>query len=110
LKRYLVKRCKMRVIFNELAKYEFEDAIEFYELEYLGLGKRFKEEIKKSIKRIVEYPKAWPVERGEIRKYLVHKFPYKILYSTEEDHIYIIAVAHQHRKPNYWIDRIFDKT
>ncbi|MFH1562308.1 MAG: type II toxin-antitoxin system RelE/ParE family toxin [Nitrospirota bacterium] len=91
----------MKVIFNELAKYEFEDAIEFYELEYLGLGERFKKEIKTSIKRIVEYPNAWSVERGEIRKYLVHKFSYKILYSIEEDHIYIIAVAHQHRRPNY---------
>lgn len=96
----------MKVIFNELAKYEFEDAIEFYELEHSELGGRFKEEIKKSIKRIIEYPNAWPVEREEIRKYLVHNFPYKVLYSIERDHIYIIAVAHQHRKPNYWIDRM----
>jgi len=104
-----VKRYKMKVIFNELAKHEFEDAIEFYELEHPGLGVSFKREIKKSIKRIIKYPKAWSVERGEVRKYLAHRFPYKVLYSIEEDHIYIIAVAHQHRKPNYWIDRI-DKT
>ena len=26
-------------------------------------------------------------------------------YSLEKDHLYIIAIAHQHRKPNYWIDR-----
>ena len=101
-----MKRYKMKIIFNELAKYEFEDAIEFYEIKHPGLGRRFKEEIKKSIKRIIEYPKAWPVEREEIRKYLAHKFPYKLLYSIEKDHIYIIAVAHQHRKPNYWIDRM----
>ena len=82
-----MKRYKTKVIFNELAKYEFGDAVEFYELEQSGLGGRFKEEIKKSIKRIVEYPNAWSVERGEIRKYLVHKFPYKILYSIEEDQI-----------------------
>jgi plasmid stabilization system protein ParE len=100
----------MKVIFNELAKIELEDAVEFYELEYLGLGIRFKEEIKKSVKRIVEYPKAWSLEAGEIRKYLVHKFPYKILYSIEKDHIFIIAIAHQHRTPNYWVDRITEKS
>ncbi len=26
-------------------------------------------------------------------------------YEIEEDHIFIIAVAHQHRKPDYWIKR-----
>jgi hypothetical protein len=33
----------MKVIFNELAKFELEDAIEYYEVEHPGLGKRFKE-------------------------------------------------------------------
>jgi hypothetical protein len=48
---------------------------------------------------------AWSVERGEIRKCLLHKFPYKLLYSIEADHILILAVAHQHREPEYWTDR-----
>lgn len=95
----------MKVIFSNYAKLELEDATYFYELEFTGLGRRFKEEIKKAVKRISEYPKAWPIERGDIRKYLLHKFPYKLLYSIEVDHIFIIAVSHQHRKPDYWIDR-----
>ena len=95
----------MRVIFSKLAKFELDDAFEYYELEHAGLGKRFKKEARDSIKRILQYPRAWPVERDEIRKCLLHKFPYKILYSIEQDHIFIIAVAHQHRKPDYWIDR-----
>ena len=104
-----MKKCNLIVIFNEFAKYEFEDAIGFYELEYSGLGERFKEEIRRAVGRVVEYPEAWPVKRKNIREYLVHKFPYKILYSIEYDHIYVIALAHRHRKPNYWIDRIFDE-
>ncbi len=35
---------------------------------------------------------------------LLHKFPYKLLYALEHDHIVVIAVAHQHRKPDYWAD------
>jgi len=54
--------------------------------------------------RILEYPMAFAIERGEIRCCLLHKFPYKILFSMEKDHIFIVAIAHQHRKPNYWID------
>jgi len=43
--------------------------------------------------------------RGEVRKCLLHRFTYKLLYSVEEDHILVIAVAHQYRKPDYWVDR-----
>ncbi|NUO07716.1 MAG: type II toxin-antitoxin system RelE/ParE family toxin [Candidatus Brocadia sp.] len=95
----------MKVIFTNLAKLELEDATTFYELEYQGLGKRFKQEVEQSIRRIIEYPKASSIERGDIRKRSLHKFPYKILYSIENDHILIIAIAHLHRKPYYWIER-----
>ncbi|MCP4130992.1 MAG: type II toxin-antitoxin system RelE/ParE family toxin [bacterium] len=95
----------MNIIFDEIAQNELHDTIVFYELEVSGLGEKFREEIKKSIERIINYPEAWSVEIGDVRKYLLHKFPYKILYSIETDYIYIIAIAHLHRRPNYWIDR-----
>ena len=95
----------MKIIFSKYAKLELEDATHFYELKYEMLGQRFKEEVRQAVIRISQYPKAWTIERGEIRKCLLHKFPYKLLYSVENDHIFIIAVAHQHRKPSYWIDR-----
>ncbi len=95
----------MDVVFTELARNELDDAASFYELEFIGLGRQFKAEVKKAAVRVGEYPMLWSVERGEIRKCLLHKFPYKLLYSIEADHILIIAVAHQHRKPDYWVDR-----
>lgn len=93
----------MQVLFSELALKELDDATTYYELEYSGLGSNFRAEIKKSIERIVEHPLAWSIERGEVRRALLHRFPYKILYSIEKDHMFIIAIAHQHRKPDYWI-------
>ncbi|HXU34907.1 MAG TPA: type II toxin-antitoxin system RelE/ParE family toxin [Blastocatellia bacterium] len=96
----------MRVIFSTLAKHELEDSARYYELEHEGLGKRFKAEVKRAARRIARYPLAWSIERGEIRKCPLHKFPYKLLYSIEQDHIFIIAVAHQHRSPDYWVERV----
>ena len=93
----------MKVVFSNLASLELEDAIAFYETELEGLGLRFKEEIKSAILRIKEHPKAWSIERGEIRKALLHRFPYKILYALEKEKIIILAIAHQHRKPDYWV-------
>lgn len=94
------------IVFSEYAKLEMEDAATYYQLQLDGLGATFKKEIKLSLQRILKYPTAWSVERGEIRKYLLHRFPFKILYSIEKDHLFIIAIAHQHQKPNYWIDRL----
>jgi hypothetical protein len=79
----------MKVIFDKLAKLELDDASEFYEFEVPGLGDRFREEVKRGIRRICEYPSAWTREREDVRRYILHKFPYKILYSIEEDYIYI---------------------
>ena len=96
----------MKVLFDQLAKLELDEAVAFYEVEIKGLGRRFKHEVKSAIRRIQEYPYTWPKEKGELRRYLLHKFPYKIVYSVERDYLYIIAVAHCHRHPEYWIDRV----
>lgn len=95
----------MRVVFSSIAKKELDDAVQYYELEHPGLGGKFKQEVKKAALRISEYPEAWSIERGEVRKCLLHTFPYKILYSIEKDHAFILAVAHLHRRPDYWVER-----
>ena len=100
----------MEVVFTIFAKQELEDASGFYELEFTGLGKRFKAEVKAAILRIIEYPALGSVERADMRKYLLHKFPYKLIYSIEADHIVIIAIAHTHRKPEYWVAGNPDKS
>jgi len=74
----------MRVIFTSIAKLELDDAVRFYELEYSGLGRRFKEEVRKAVVRINAYPQAWSIEQGNIRKCLLHKFPYKMMYSSKQ--------------------------
>ena len=99
----------MKIVFAKLAKLELEDAIAYYELEYPGLGIRFKYEVKQSLDRIKKYPQAGAIQRNEIRKSLLHKFPYKILNSIETDHIFIITIAHHHRKPDYWLERKSEK-
>lgn len=96
----------MRVIFDELAKIELDDGREYYEIEVTGLGKRFKQEVKRAINIIKKMPKIGSPESENIRRYILHKFPYKVLYSIEKDHIYVIAIAHLHREPMYWINRI----
>ncbi len=88
---------------SEFAQIELDDAVLYYELEQQELGLRFKDEVRKAIDRIKKYPTSWPLECPDVRKCFVLKFPYKILYSIQKQDIVILAIAHQHRKPGYWI-------
>ncbi len=96
----------MKIEFLPEAKAELDEAIEYYELQVKGLGATFKSVAKSTIKRISTFPTAWSVVCPDIRKCIMHKFPYTVLYSIEEETILIIAIAHQHRYPNYWSDRV----
>jgi plasmid stabilization system protein ParE len=95
----------MKVIFSAYSRKELDDASLYLEAEREGLGDSFRDEVQTAIERIVRYPLAWAIERDDIRRCLLHRFPYKILYTIELDHIFIVAVAHQHRRPDYWVDR-----
>ena len=46
----------MRIIFDDFANEEYKDAIEYYEIEIKGLGKRYKTEIKRALRTIRKYP------------------------------------------------------
>ncbi len=97
----------MDVEFIEPASIELDDAIEYYNLKSYGLGDKFFDEVLKTIKLISLFPEAWTQNTKHTRKAVLKKFPYNLIYTIHNDNIYIIAVAHQHREPEYWIDRIF---
>jgi len=96
----------MKIEFLPIVKSELEDAIEYYDLQVQGLGNKYKNEAKSTIKRIAIFPTAWMEVKPEIRRCIMHKFPYNIYYSIQNNIILILAIAHQHRKPDYWIDRV----
>ena len=92
----------MNVLFHPDAESELNTAIDYYEAVENGLGFDFSLEIVSTIGRIIDFPKAWLVIEGEIRRALVKRFPYGILYAEDQHNIFIIAVMHLHRDPGYW--------
>jgi plasmid stabilization system protein ParE len=95
----------MSFSFHPEAEEEFNQAIDYYEEIESGLGYDFALEVYSAIKRSVEFPKAWAELDGEIRRSLVRRFPYGVLYSEEQEGIFIVAVMSLHRKPGYWKHR-----
>jgi toxin ParE1/3/4 len=94
-----------RIRFHELGSRELLDARDYYDNLVYRLGEKFVIEVERCLNIIKTNPLAYPVVKQNVRKAVVIKFPYSILYRVEKDNIYILAVMHQKRKPKYWVER-----
>ena len=94
-----------KVSFHELAEFELNDAIVFFETEREGLGLRFLSAVEAAVAHIREFPEASPIIIEDIRCKVLWRFPYSIWYSIKPDRIRILAVANQRRRPFYWRSR-----
>jgi toxin ParE2 len=88
------------------AQIELDETVDYYNTESPGLGNEFLIDIMKTIDRIRLFPDAWRPFTENTRRCQLRRFPYGLVYHASETEIVIIAVAHLHRKPNYWKDRI----
>ena len=94
------------ITFDNYANQELLDARDYYDDQQFGLGKEFILSVRQECRRIAKSPNIWPVIRGNIRKYHINRFPYKIYYVVRTNDIFVLAIAHHSRQPLYWIDRI----
>lgn len=90
------------VSFHELADVELNEAAQYYDSEVTGLGVAFLAEVERSIKHIRDRPEAAPLIMKFIRRKLLRRFPFSIMYSVVDDTILILAIANQKRRPFYW--------
>ena len=95
----------MKVSFNPWAERELNDAAQYYELESPGLGAAFLSEVERACTAITEYPEAAPVVLGSIRRRLLRRFPYALLYRLRPDVVRVLAVMNLKRRPTYWVAR-----
>ena len=94
------------VEFHPQAQDEFISAAQFYERQAEGLGLDFIMTVRQTYVQLLDSPASGPPFGRRLRRRLVPKFPYGLLYRIEPDRIYIMAVMHLHRRPGYWRSRI----
>ncbi|MDZ4289927.1 MAG: type II toxin-antitoxin system RelE/ParE family toxin [Prosthecobacter sp.] len=95
----------MTIRFVEEAQREFLDAISYYEDARGGLGRRFKDEVDRSVLWIADHPELYRLRPSAYRRINIRVFPYYIPYVVREQTLWVLAVAHGSRKPLYWISR-----
>ena len=96
----------MRIRLLDVAQQELDEAVEYYNAESSGLGERFLLEALNVFERIKQFPQAWHPYTENTRRCQTRRFPYGIIYQVLESEILIVAIAHMHRQPGYWQDRI----
>ena|ERR1041385_637102 len=96
----------MKSRYHDAADAEFTEAVAYYDGKASGLGDRFLAEIKAATAYIEQYPEIAPVIDLGVRGKTLNKFPYSLMYVVEPEEMFILAVAHQSKRPGYWADRI----
>jgi plasmid stabilization system protein ParE len=94
------------IVFLPPAQEEMTAAARYYQAQSTGLGTEFLAEVERTIAAIVSHPKAAPKVKPDIRRRLLKRFPFGILYATTIDEIVVLAVMHLRRRPGYWQDRL----
>ena len=93
------------------AEEEIASAIDRYETERDGLGAEFWDEVRTAMRTLeAPGPECGPViglprELGVRRKLLI-RFPYAIVFVEGDTSVRVISVMHGHRRPAYWRRRV----
>ena len=100
----------MRLRLLAEAQQEIYDAAAWYESRQAGLGADFLDAVAQALTAIEQSPErfaifeAAPVERN-VRRRLLQRFPYSIIYEVLAEETLVVAVSHARRDPEYWKNR-----
>ncbi len=96
----------MRVVFNPQARDEILEAAAYYRERSVDAANRFSSNLSTLIQLLQQFPRIGSPVAPQVRRVLLKKFPYQLIYRIEGDEIRVYAVAHLKRKPRYWKDRL----
>ncbi|MBL8817445.1 MAG: type II toxin-antitoxin system RelE/ParE family toxin [Planctomyces sp.] len=83
----------------------------WYEDRQSGLGDEFISELNSAFDVIQRNPLSAPRLEyysgpHEIRRQMLHRFPYAVVYLCRDDEIVVVALAHSRRRPLHWLNRL----
>ncbi len=87
---------------TDIAEKEIDEAELWYESQLPGLGEAFYDEVDEKIRQIADSPLQYPVLRRDIRRAVVKRFPFSILFRVKDDAIFVVGCFHAKRNPTRW--------
>ena len=80
------------------AEFELVEAIEWYEEQLPGLGRKLFQEFSEVFDEIAENPKHFQRKYSNFRIRYLNRFNYGVHYTIEEDTVSVHAILHTRRK------------
>src|SRR5262249_18819118 len=94
-----------RLSFHPMAEEELNEVAAYYEAEWEGLGLAFLKEVETAVQHILDFPESASLVNCLVRRKLVRRFPYSLMYSVTPKGLRLLAIANQKRRPFYWRGR-----
>jgi plasmid stabilization system protein ParE len=95
----------MTLIVLDAAEREFNASVDYYESREPGLGVRFRTEAESVFDRILRTPELPRLRRGLYRRVNFPAFTHYAAYIIRQEAIWVVAIAHAHRRPEFWLKR-----
>ena len=96
---------KRTIIIRPEAEQDIREAYSWYETQMSGLGANFLLRIDAALSSVQRNPRQYPLIHQEVRRCLVRRFPYGILFLVDDKRIIVLAVFHAKRNPRSWQER-----
>lgn len=97
----------MSYVFHPAAESEHLESVAYFESKRPGLGASYLVEFEKILGHVCESPQRYPIERKpDVRRILMKRFPYAVLYREVSGIVQVLAIAHHRRRPQYWLGRL----
>ena len=84
------------------AEADITAARQYYEQCRAGLGDDFLLCVEETLERVTKFPSSHKAVRGNIRRALIHRFPYGVFYLVSRRWIVVIAVLHARQSETHW--------
>jgi plasmid stabilization system protein ParE len=85
---------------------ELKSAVVWYLERSQAAAVKFATEMDRAIRLVSDSPTRWPAGELATRKFALQRFPFAIIYREKDALVQVLAVAHGHRRPGYWRDRL----
>jgi plasmid stabilization system protein ParE len=95
----------LRLVLRPEALDEISQAAAWYEGRATGLSAEFLRALDATLASLRRNPRQYPVVHNNLRRALLRRFPYSLIYTASDDEVVVVACAHGRQDPRRWFKR-----
>jgi toxin ParE1/3/4 len=101
----------MQLLRHPGAEEDILEAARWYDAQRDALSEEFLDALEEVLIVVATRPRSFtqiavPIVNHEVRRFVMKVYPYSVCYDIRPDHVVLIAVAHQRRQQDYWLNRL----